>query len=417
MTASFPTPAGYRVLERRDISAIVAEVDTLADKLGGTPDDWETSEISDGNMNAVFRVSGPEGSIVVKQALPYIRVIGEGWPFPVSRIAFEAEALERQLAALPGSVPEKLHYDESLGLLVMEDLSGYRVARLAFVKGRRFANFAEDMGAFLAHTLYRTSDFHLTTPQKKALAAGFAGNSHLCQTTEEVIFTGPYGERPFNRITEGNEEIAVRLREDSALKQAASEMKLAFRTKSEALLHGDLHTGSVMVTDTETRVIDAEWAFHGPMGFDPGALIGNLLLAAISQPGHADAADDRRAMTDWLLETAKRVWIEFDRGFRRLASEDRSEIFPHDILDAAARDAIVDRHLAAVFEDMVGFAGAKMIRRILGISHVEDFEAIGDVAMRAQLERHALRVARRLLLERREIADMDRVLAVLAEER
>ena len=40
----------------------------------------------------------------------------------------------------------------------------------------------------------------------------------------------------------------------------------------EALIHGDLHTGSIMVTESETRVIDPEFAFYGPMGFDVGAV-------------------------------------------------------------------------------------------------------------------------------------------------
>ena len=51
-------------------------------------------------------------------------------------------------------------------------------------------------------------------------------------------------------------------------------------------MHGDLHSGSIMVTEKETYVIDPEFAFYGPMGFDIGALIGNLYLAYFSQSGH-----------------------------------------------------------------------------------------------------------------------------------
>ena len=60
-------------------------------------------------------------------------------------------------------------------------------------------------------------------------------------------------------------------------------MKLKFLTDAQALIHGDLHTGSIMVTDSDTRAIDPEFAFFGPMGFDIGALIGNLLIAAIAR--------------------------------------------------------------------------------------------------------------------------------------
>ena len=40
-------------------------------------------EVGDGNLNLVFFVENandPTNSIVVKQALPYLRVMGESWP-------------------------------------------------------------------------------------------------------------------------------------------------------------------------------------------------------------------------------------------------------------------------------------------------------------------------------------------------
>ncbi|EAU42588.1 hypothetical protein FP2506_07101 [Fulvimarina pelagi HTCC2506] len=367
-------------------------------------------------MNAVYRLEGPAASIIVKQALPYIRVIGESWPFPVSRIAFEARALGHHRRVAPQFAPELLHYDESLGLLVMEDLRHFRVARHAFVEGRTFPHLARHMGEFLARALYFTSDFYLTTPDKKALAADFAGNSHLCQTTEDVVFTGPYGDRVLNRVTPGNEAIVAELRDDGDLKQAAAAMKLLFRSKAEALIHGDLHTGSIMATEDETRVIDSEWAFHGPMGFDLGALIGNLFLAAISQPGHATALDDRTETASWALRAAADVWAHFSDGFQHLASDHESEFFASDVFSRIDRQAVIARHLDSVFTDMIGFAGAKMIRRIIGISHVEDFETIVDIPTRARLERHALRTARRLLIERQNVSSIQKAIEILQME-
>lgn len=49
-----------------------------------------------------------------------------------------------------------------------------------------------------------------------------------------------------------------------------------------------------MVTSDSTQVIDPEFAFYGPMGFDIGALIGNLILAYFSQDGHANEQNDRK---------------------------------------------------------------------------------------------------------------------------
>lgn len=43
------------------------------------------------------------------------------------------------------------------------------------------------------------------------------------------------------------------------------------------------------------QVIDCEFAFCGPMAFDIGKLIGNLLLAYFASAGHADPEQPRCA--------------------------------------------------------------------------------------------------------------------------
>ena len=46
---------------------------------------YACEEIGDGNLNLVFRVKDTKNdkSIIVKQALPYVRAAGEDWPFSV----------------------------------------------------------------------------------------------------------------------------------------------------------------------------------------------------------------------------------------------------------------------------------------------------------------------------------------------
>ena len=66
-----------------------------------------------------------------------------------------------------------------------------------------------------------------------------------------------------------------------------------FCERAQALIHGDLHTGSMMVTVDSTQVIDPEFGFYGPMGFDIGAFLGNLILAFFAQDGHADNGNER----------------------------------------------------------------------------------------------------------------------------
>ena len=53
---------------------------------------------------------------------------------------------------------------------------------------------------------------------------------------------------------------------------------------------------------------------------------------------------------------------------------------------------------ASCLRNSLAFAGAKMIRRILGLAHVEDLEAIADPERRARCEAKALQLARELLV-------------------
>ncbi len=413
--ATFPVPAGYRVLDERALPGVLAELlPDAAERLGGPPASWRVREVSDGNMNAVFAVDGPAGAVIAKQALPWIRVIGESWPFPVSRMDFEHAALLEQGRLCPGRVPEVHAYDPELALVVMEALRPHIILRKGLVAGTRYPRLAEHMVFFLARTLFLTSDLALTTQAKKALMARFAGNAELCATTEEVVFAGPYWEAPLNRWTRPHlDGIAAEFRADADLKLAAAEMRLRFRTATEALIHGDLHTGSIMATPDDTRVIDPEWAFHGPMGFDVGALIGNLLLAYCSQPGHATAADPREEHAAWILATVEEVWDRFAAEFLTLWREQGGDLLPREVFPTAkAAEALRERRVAAIFQDTLGFGAAKMIRRILGISHVEDLEAIADPDRRAACEVHALRLARELLVNRGRYGSVGEVTAL-----
>lgn len=59
-------------------------------------------------------------------------------------------------------------------------------------------------------------------------------------------------------------------------------------TNAQALLHGDLHTGSVFVRKDSTKVIDPEFAFYGPMGYNVGNVMANLMFAWVN----ADVANE-----------------------------------------------------------------------------------------------------------------------------
>ena len=63
-------------------------------KLFEANDPLQCVEIGDGNLNLVFRITHAETkkSIIVKQALPYAKVVGTSWPLTLDRARIEAES-------------------------------------------------------------------------------------------------------------------------------------------------------------------------------------------------------------------------------------------------------------------------------------------------------------------------------------
>jgi len=68
--------AAYRPLDCPSLPARLGGRAALTDRLG-PPEDWRVREVGDGNLNLVFIVEGPRGSVVVKPALPYANVVRE----------------------------------------------------------------------------------------------------------------------------------------------------------------------------------------------------------------------------------------------------------------------------------------------------------------------------------------------------
>ena len=396
-------PEGYRPLDVDTLSPYLAEQPALRERLGGDPSGWQVVEVGDGNLNLVFLVRGPAGGLCVKQALPYVRLVGESWPLPLNRAFFEHEALVEHGRHASGLTPAIYRFDPVMMLIAMELLEPHIIMRRGMIRGIRYPRAATDMAEYMARTLFFTSDLGAGAGEKKARVALFCGNTALCKLTEDVIFTEPYMVHDNNRWTSPQlDDLAAAFRVDAPLKRAVSRLKCKFMGNAEALIHGDLHTGSIMVTQDDTRVIDPEFAFYGPMGFDTGAFIGNLLLNYFSQDGHTTETDDRAAYKAWVLETAETFWHAFAERYGALWAERTGDAYPAALFDgpdgaaslARARDAAI----AALFTDTIQFGGAKMIRRILGIAHNIDFEWIEDPDRRAACERPALLLGRELLV-------------------
>ena len=408
----------YAPLTPASLPARLGDLRALTDRLGD-PALWSVAEVGDGNLNLVFIVTGPLGQIIVKQALPYVRLVGDSWPLPLNRAFFEYNALSRHAARDPGRVPQVFHFDEAQALIVMRYLSPHVILRKSIVRGVQHPLLAQHMGQFLARSLFRGSALSLSGATLRAEMALFAANHALSDITENLVFSDPYFAAKLNRHTPGLDPFIAPLRADRALRIAAQEAKHAFLSKTETLVHGDLHSGSLMVTDTDTQVIDPEFAIYGPFGFDVGMFIANLLLAYFAQSGHEAALGDRDSCRSWLLGQVNEVWQVFEAEFRHMWQTERTGILYErslfeDAGDGPGSQAALAVVLAGIWRDALAFCGVEMHRRVLGLAHVEDLEAIPDPARRVLAEARALEAGRIIATTARALNPGD--LAILAAD-
>src|SRR5580658_7034440 len=321
MANATPRPA-YQILNPASLRSYLGAIGELRARLGAQPAAWQIREVGDGNLNLVFIVEGPDGSVCVKQALPYVRAAGPSWPMSPERIFFEQSYYKAVAPHVGGLIPHIYHYDAELYCLVMERLSPHIILRHGLIAGHRYPTIARDIAEYVARACFFTSDFAWPFERKMQGMALFAANTALVRITVDLIFADPYRKSERNHHTAPElDRLVAKLRGDAELKVAAARYGQRFLNQAEALVHGDLHSGSVMVTDTDTRVIDPEFAFYGPIGFDLGAFFGNLLLSWYSQPGHAGDDDDRSAYRAWILEQVRIFWTTFHERFLALWTE------------------------------------------------------------------------------------------------
>lgn len=350
------------------------------------------TEISDGNMNFVFRVRDHAGKSVIlkqalKQALPYMRAVGPSWPLTPDRIRVEYETLVIQNEICPEFVPDVYHYNEKLKLIIMEDLLSHRILREGLIAQQQYPFSAKHIGSFLARILFFTSEFTLSSEEVRALQSKFA-NETMCHISENFIFTYPFEDHHMNRYNPLIHEVVSDIWENRDLKAEIEKIKHQFMTDKQALIHGDLHTGSIMITESDTKVIDAEFAFYGPIGFDIGLFIGNVMMDYASH-----RKDTGSSYPAYLLDLIQEVWDQFESEFRRLAEQKEKP--------ADSRD--LDRFFSSLFSESLGFAACEMMRRVMGTSHVEDLERIEDYESRAHAENYVLQMGQNLIMERHQI--------------
>lgn len=349
----------------------------------------QVEEIGDGNLNFVYRVfdaSKPKLSLVLKQAPPYIKILGPDYPLTSERLSYEARALEVYNHLISDAVPTLYLFDPDAAVIVMEYLPDYRLLRDDLILGKINPIIPKQIGTFMGVVHSQTYQRNIDETSENHYRNQFA-NTDMQAITGDYVFTFPFMDHQTNFYTDGLEDSVELLKADTEFLQQAETLKNIFLSVKRGLTHGDLHTGSVMVNDNSAKVIDSEFAFYGSVGFDIGLFWANYLLSYFSH------AENFKIQSD-IISAVIAVWENYIEAF----SMDTS---------------LKKRTLHVIFHEAVGFTGMEMLRRIIGAAHVSDIERIDDLDQKLRIERAILEFGKAIVKRRNSIANVHEMVGLL----
>jgi len=302
------------------------------------------------------------------------------------RAMVEVRALATFARFAPEQTPAVVDVDPARVAFPIEDPSDLTVLRGALTGGARFGDTSAQVGGLVGRVTFATSVAGASAADRAALLAASV-NPVLAEVTEQYLLSEPFLDHDHNRAHPAIAAEVAALRAEPAVRTEVSVLRAAFATRAEALVHGDLHSGSVMVGERQgrpvVRVIDPEFAVVGPIGLDLGLYLANALIAA----ARADALDDDERAAEHAGQAGV-LWAAFTDAWHAG--------WPSRV-DGFLDDGWLRRHLVSVWDDTLGFAAVEMVRRVAGYSHAEDLETLPDPGPASAV---VLRAARTLLLDR-----------------
>ncbi len=351
-------------------------------------------EIGDGNLNYVFRIVDEKNgdSIILKQAGPVARISDE---FKVSpdRNRIESDILKIQYDYAPEYTPKTYQYDPIMNCFAMEDLSDYEIMRAALIKHETFPDFADHITTFMAKTLLLTSDVVMNHKDKKALVKSFI-NPELCEISEDLVYTEPFYDCERNEVFPATRPfIEKEILGDQQLQLETAKLKFEFMTNAQSLIHGDLHTGSVFIKKGSTKVIDPEFAFYGPAGYDIGNVVANLIFAYANGQATITDEKEKEQFTSYILNTIKDVVDLFKEKFNTLWNQSEKDL-------VATYDGFQSYYIDNILKDTAAVTGLELCRRIIGLAKVADITSIEQENARKRAEESCLTAAKQFIINR-----------------
>jgi len=345
--------------------------------------------------NHIFQVCDEnQKSIIIKQAISDTSSGQESIRIEVLRV------LERHRCCPEYSINVMLH-DIDQSCVVMQDFTANESLLTRLSKADSLPQIGPQLAHFLAYTLFYTSDFYLSQTEKNANLKQLLSSD--CQlTTDDSSFTEPYEELKSRNIVQTSIDRLSELRQDETFKAEIAELKAKCLNTTQAFVHGNLTCEQVLVDKKAIKVINTEYAFYGPIGFDVGTILGSFLInfctSALSLKTY-----ERANQLDTLIQTIRDIWNLFADIFSGLMKTETQNL----ALQNATYQA---RFLRSVFLDSLGYAGCELIRQATMSSPINDFNSISDDEAQEKAKCHCIELGQVLVNKRYQFVSINDVL-------
>jgi len=229
----------------------------------------------EGNMNYTIRVTTKTGSLIVKQANPYVQKYPQ-LAAPQSRALVEAKFYlsVQDEPALHKMMPGLLDVDEQNFILMLEDLGDARDMSYLYQDGNCLSE--NELGSLVQYLNALHCGF------KKPGEDELMSNRALRLLNYDHIFKYPLLEDngfDLNGVQPGLQELSMKFKKNESLKEKAFAMGEQYLADGNTLLHGDFYPGSWLNASGAIKIIDPEFSFYGPAEFDLAVMKAHLLLA------------------------------------------------------------------------------------------------------------------------------------------
>jgi len=355
-------------------------------------------EDGDGYVNHIFRVQTDKEAWVLKQGLPVARV--SQFPMDLSRNSLEYDSMKIRYAIVPEYTPRLAFHDPDNNIFVMEDVSRLKISRFQFNKNVRFEQYGRMCGECAAKTDFYTSEYYLSREDFRKLMCRF-DNTPMRKIMEDGMFLDKFDHPVDSSLGPEFESFADLFSRDSRYVTELYKLRRSYMSHVDALIHADYHTSNILASDDEMKVIDMEFSFMGPFGYDLGYLAGNLIsqyCAACFKPFESE--EDRREFKAYLLATIKRMYYTYFLTFTNCWNEDCKLRYKD---QNGLRRSILDE----VMRDSVGYASMVNWFRCASDIPYPDFDVIEDLVARRDARTLSLLIDWQIMFQRYDYQSVD----------